>query len=332
MSIRKLLLAFTAFAAIALVLACGGEGESAATQTPGSSPVVSDLFSFSCAQTPRATDADASAFPLSVKDSAGRQVSLDAPPSAIVSLSAGHTEMLYAIGAGGQVSAADSYSDCPAAAADLPHLDAFSPSVESIVALEPDLVIIFFDPGGLVDALTSAGVRAIVLEAPDSVDGVFAQMELLGKATGHPAEAADAVTAMRGSIRTITGEIAGITSAPAVFHEVDSTYFTAGPGSFIADLYATLKARNIADATGEAYPQMSAEAVIAADPQVIILADEDAGESPETVAKRPGWSGIAAVKDGRVYVIDPDIVSRPGPRLVEALQTLARFLYPELFE
>ncbi len=335
MSIRKLLLAAAAFAAIALAVACGGGGdESSVTPAPSTAPAatVPDGFSFSCDETPPATVAGTSDFPLSVEDSAGRQVSLDGPPSAIVSLSAGHTEMLYAIGAGDQVIAADGYSDCPAAAADLPHLDAFSPSVESIVALEPDLVIIFFDPGGLVEALESAGVRSLVLEAPDSVDAVFDQMELLGEVTGHPEGASDAVAGMRGRIDAIVNEIADVREGPTFFHEIDNTFFTAGPGSFIADLYATLKARNIAEATGEAYPQMSAEAIIAADPQVIILADEDAGESAETVAKRPGWSGIAAVKDGRVHAVDPDVVSRPGPRLVEALGILAEFLYPEEFE
>jgi iron complex transport system substrate-binding protein len=118
---------------------------------------------------------------------------------------------------------------------------------------------------------------------------------------------------------------------PRVYHEVDNTYFTAGPGSFINDIYALLKAQNIAAPTGQAFPQLSAEAIIAANPEVIILADEDAGESPQTVAARPGWGQIAAVQNHRVYTVDPDIVSRPGPRLVDALQALARLLYPERF-
>ncbi|HLA18522.1 MAG TPA: ABC transporter substrate-binding protein, partial [Dehalococcoidia bacterium] len=99
----------------------------------------------------------------------------------------------------------------------------------------------------------------------------------------------------------------------------------------IGDLYGMLGAANIADVTGQPYPQMSGEAIIQADPDVIILADEDAGESSETVNARPGWESVAAVRNHRVYAIDPDIVSRPGPRLVEALQTLAGYLYPGLF-
>jgi iron complex transport system substrate-binding protein len=227
--------------------------------------------------------------------------------------------------------AADNYSDCPAAAAELPHIDAFSPGVEPIVALEPDLVIVFYDPGGLVDALSAAGAPAIVLEAPASIEGLLEQTELLGKITGHAEDAAELASLMRQEIDAITA-LTATAEPPTVFHEVDNTYFTAGPGSFTGDLYEALGAENIAAATGEAYPQMTAEAIIAADPEVIILADEDAGESPETVAARPGWSGISAVKNGRVRVVDPDIVSRPGPRLVEALATLARYLYPDVFE
>ncbi|MCI0814874.1 MAG: ABC transporter substrate-binding protein, partial [Chloroflexi bacterium] len=129
------------------------------------------------------------------------------------------------------------------------------------------------------------------------------------------------------AVSEITESVDGL-DAPTFFHEVDNTYYTAGPGSFIADLYDELGADNIAESTGQAFPQMSAEAIIAADPQVIILADEDAGESPETVAARPGWDVISAVQNDRVHIVSPDIISRPGPRLVEALDTLAGFLYP----
>lgn len=328
---RRLLAALAAATVLALAVACGG-GESSPTVAPSGAPQGSPaLWTFDCSQTPLSTAASTAGFPVQVKDDAGRQVQVQSPPKAIVSLSAGHTEMLYAIGAGGQVTAADNFSNCPKAADGLTHIDSFSPNVESIVALKPDLVIVFYDPGGLVDALQSAGISAIVLEAPSSIEGVFQQMELLGKITGHAAEAAQAVESMRSAMAAIEKKLEGVKKGPRVFHEVDNTYFTAGPGSFVGDLYAALKAENIADATGQAFPQMSAEEIINADPEVIVLADEDAGESPATVAQRPGWAGISAVKDGRVYTVDPDIVSRPGPRLVEAMQTLAHFLYPELF-
>ena len=316
MRASNLLLAFAAFLALAAV-ACGGGG---------GPPAV-----LSCQEGPVSSAPDASPFPLELQDDARRTIRLEAPPEAIASLSAGHTEILYALGAGDQIVAVDKTSDCPLAATRLPQVDAFSPSPESIAALEPDLVVLFFDPGGLRESLEQLGIPILFLNTPESVEGVFEQAQLLGRATGHREEAEELVAGMRERIGAVTEQLADVQQGPSVFHEVDSTYYTAGPGSFVGDLYDLLKARNIAEATGQPYPQMSGEAIIEADPDVIVLADEDAGESPETVAARPGWGQVAAVKEGRVYAVDPDIVSRPGPRLVEALETLARLLYPERF-
>ena len=317
MSARNLLLALVAFLALAALACGGGSGPSAV---------------LSCQEEPASSAADASGFPLQMEGDAGQTVFLEAPPSAIASLSAGHTEILYALGAGDQIVAADNTSDCPQAATLLPQVDAFSPSVESIAALEPDLVIIFFDPGGLQDALGGIGIPVLFLASPASVEGVFDQIDLLGRVTGHPNDADDLIADMQERVDAISERLADVDQGPRVFHELDSTYFTAGPGSFLGDLYDLLKARNIAEPTRQPFPQMSAEAIIEADPEVIILADEDAGESPETVAARPGWDSISAVQNGRVHIVDPDIFSRPGPRLVKALETLARLLYPERFQ
>jgi iron complex transport system substrate-binding protein len=332
------LIALLVFAA-----ACGDDdagGDATPTASPGSSaptPEVSDPprqgapFSFDCAAAFPGSAPDASAFPAEVTDGDGRSLTIDAAPQAIASLSAGHTEILFTIGAADAMTAVDNTSDCPAAAESLEHIDAFSPSVESIVALEADLIVLFFDPGDLVQTLEDLGLDVLMMPSPSRIDGVYEQIEILGDATGHAAEADSLIAAMSDAVSEITASFAGETG-PTFFHEVDNTYYTAGPGSFIADLYDQLGAENIAEATGQAFPQMSAEAIIAADPQVIILADEDAGESADTVAARPGWGSIAAVQDGRVHVVSPDIVSRPGPRLVEALETLAGYLYPEAFE
>ncbi len=333
MRLRYLVPALLAVVALA-VLACngGGSGPSpTATPAPTPSPTVEARFSFVCADAPFDTPTEETAFPLELSDSVGNTVTLEAPPQRVVSLSAGHTEILYALGAGGQVGAVDNTSDCPAATADLPMVDAFTPSVEAIAALEPDLVIIFFDPGDLQSSLQGLDIPVLNLASPSSVEGVYEQVDLLGEATGHALDAARLIADMQAAVQDIRSEIGDVADAPTVFHEIDNTYFTAGPGSFIADLYDILGAGNIAEATGQPFPQMSTEAIIEADPEVIILADEDAGESPDTVRDRPGWGSVSAVRNDRVHVIDPDIVSRPGPRLVEALRTLAAYLYPELF-
>jgi len=331
---RSYILLAVLAALLALAAACNSDSSSTA-RTPSASPEASPgagAFSFDCDAAIEATAPDAGSFPVEVTDSVDNAVTLEQPPQRIVSLSAGHTEILYAIGAGDQVTAVDNTSDCPSAANELPKVDAFVPSVEQIAALEPDLVVIFFDPGDLQSSLQAIDIPVLNLAAPESVQGVYDQMALLGEATGHSKDAERVAADMKEAVEAVQSRLADAAEAPTVFHEIDNHYFSAGSGTFIGDLYGMLGAANIADATGEAYPQMSAEAVIQADPDVIVLADEDAGESAETVKARPGWGSVSAVKNDRIYVIDPDIVSRPGPRLVEALRTLAGYLYPELFQ
>jgi iron complex transport system substrate-binding protein len=318
-------------AVLAFAAACGDDdgGGDATPTTAATATEASATFSFDCDDSFPGSAPDATAFPAEVTDGSGRVVAIAAAPQLIASLSAGHTEILYGIGAGDAVTAVDNTSDCPVATASLVHVDAFSPSVESIVALEADIVVLFFDPGDLVQSLENLGVTVLMMPSPATITGVYEQIEILGDATGHAAEADEMIASMKVAVTEITDEVVGL-AAPTFFHEVDNTYYTAGPGSFIADLYDELGATNIAESTGQAFPQMSSEAIIVADPQVIILADEDAGESPETVAARPGWDVISAVQNDRVHIVSPDIISRPGPRLVEALETLSGFLYPEV--
>ncbi len=275
MKVRRLWAIGVLFIAV-LIVACGGgddeEGGQAGTATGTATAGASAFAAFDCDREYPGTAPDASGFPLEVTDDNGETLTLEAPPAAIVSLSAAHVEVLYAIGAGDQLVAGDKFSDCPKAASELEHLDSFQPSVEAD------------------EAATLGG-------------------------------------AMEQRIEEIVQSLPEVEAPPKVFHEVDNTLFTVGPGSFVGDLYDILKVENIAEATGEAFPQMAQEAIIEAAPDVIILADEVAGESAETVKARPGWDSIPAVQNDRIYAVDPDIVSRPGPRVVEALETLAGLLY-----
>jgi iron complex transport system substrate-binding protein len=317
-------------AAMVIVLGCGDdEGSGGATQTAvrtSASVVASPLAAFDCNAAYPATKPDASGFPISEKDDTGATLTFDAPPSKIVSLSAAHVEVLYAIGAGGQLLAGDKFSDCPKAAAALEHVDSFTPSVEAITALQPDLVLLAFPNPDLQQALSNVGVKSILVGIPESVDGTLDQIRLVGRVTGHSDEAEAYAKGMGQRIEEIKDSVAG-KEQQSVYHEVDNTFYTAGPGSFVDDLYGILGVRNIAAATGQAFPQLTQEAIIQAAPDVIILADEDAGESAQTVSARPGWDSIPAVRNGRIYTVDPDIVSRPGPRLIEALETLKKLVY-----
>ncbi len=328
MKIYTLLFALVAVLALSLA-ACGGDDATVTTTAaPTATQVPAGPF-FDCTKPHPGTAPAASTFPLTLTDGTGQSVTIAAPPAKIASLDAAHTEILYAIGAGDQVSADDNYSDCPDAAAALPHIDSFNISLEAITAQQPDLVILGFTAGSdIMTGLQGAGLTVMTLPAPSDIAGVYNQIQLLGEATGHSGEADNLITNMVDQVQSISSAVAGAT-APSVYHEVDNTYYSAGPGSFIDDLYQTLGATNIAESSGEAYPQLSAEAIIAANPDVIILADEDAGESAATVAQRPGWDVIKAVTDNRVYTVDPDILSRPGPRIIDALRELQTDLYPQ---
>lgn len=335
MKIHTILL--TLIAALALSLAaCGDDDDKssatatvAVTQATQVTPTATSVAAtyFECTATHPAKTPDASAFPVTVTDGGGNTVTFDAPPAKIASLDAAHTEILYAIGAGGQVTAVDNTSDCPASVSSLPKVDSFTPSVEAITALQPDLVVLFYDPGDLVASLQSAGIDVLMLPTPPDVNGAYDDIELLGKATGHVDDADKLVTSMSDEVHAIEQSVANQT-APKVFHELDNTYFSVGDGSFVDNLYTILRANNIGHGTGQAGPQLSSEAIIAANPDVIILADEEFGENEQTVAERPGWSVIKAVQNHRVYGVDPDIVSRPGPRIVDALRALKADLYP----
>ena len=312
-SIRGGALALSLALLLVLAAACGDDGDKGTS-------------------TPTVAATAATQYPLTLTDGKSRSVTLEDAPQRIASLSPAATEVLFAIGAGDQVAAVDKFSDYPPEAKTRQQLDAFEPSVEAIAGAQPDLVFVFYDPGNLVDGLARAGLTVFFLETPTSVEGVLEQIRLLGQATGHPQEADELVATMQQAIGDIQEQLADVEQGPRLFHEVDNQLYTVAPASFVGSLYTILKAQNIAAGTDQAFPQLSQEAIIEADPEVIILGDAAGGETAETVKARPGWGSISAVKNSRIYVIDPDIVSRPGPRLVDALGTLAQALYPERFE
>jgi iron complex transport system substrate-binding protein len=249
-------------------------------------------------------------------------------PERIVSLSPTHTEMLFAIGAGDRLVAVEEFSDFPAEALELPNeLSGFEPNVEAIAAFEPDLVVIGGDFTGLGDQLDAIGIGWWDGPAAATLDDTYAQIEQLGAVTGQVAEAAELVAQMQTDIDAI---IAGtvVPDEPLTFyHELDPTYFSADSTTFIGELYSLLGLRNIADgAEGNTggFPQLNAEFIVSADPDLIFLADTKCcGESAETVAARDGWGTITAVVDGNVIEMDDDIASRWGPRVVDYLAAVS---------
>jgi len=248
-------------------------------------------------------------------------------PGAIVSLSPTATEMLFAIGAGDQVVAVDDRSDYPEQAP-VTDLSGYTPNVEAVLGYDPDLVVTNADTGDLVAGLRRAGVETLILPAARTLDDTYAQLEQLGAATGHLAEAAALVAAVRTEIDTIVADLPDRDAPLRYYHELDNTYYTVTDDTYLGEIYAMLGLRSIATG-GDGYPQLSAEFVLDQNPDVIFLADgQCCGVTPEAVAARAGWGELAAVREGRVFTLDEDIASRWGPRVVDLVREVARLVNP----
>jgi iron complex transport system substrate-binding protein len=259
------------------------------------------------------------------------KVTIPKRPTAIVSLSPTATEMLYAIGAGAQVKAVDKDSDFPAQA---PHtsLDGNSPNVEAIVAYKPDLVIAAEGTAGLGAELGKVGIPVLVDLPATGLSQEYAQFQVLGKVTGHQAAAAAEVATIKAQVAHIVASVHKPAHPLSYYFELDQTYFSETSSTFIGQVLRLLGLHSIADAAKSAaasggYPQLSDEFILKANPNYILLADIlCCGQSPATVAARPGWSNLAAVKGGRVLAINDDIASRWGPRIVDLLSQVANEL------
>lgn len=268
--------------------------------------------------------ATAAAFPVTV-GTGEATVEIPARPERIVSLSATATDMLYAIGAGDQVVAVDAESDYPPEAPTT-ELSGWDPNLEAVSDHEPDLVVVSNDPGGLVSGLDQLGVPTLVHPAAATLEDTYTQLEQLGAATGHADEAADLVTGLRQEIDEIAAEAPERPEPLTYYHELDETYYSVTSGTFLGELYGLLDLESIADEVDEeggGYPQLSAEFIVDADPDVILLATaECCGVDAEQVAERPGWDRLTAVREGRVIELVDD-TSQWGPRMVEFLRTVA---------
>src|SRR5207248_4400079 len=226
-------------------------------------------------------------------------------------------EIVFALGAGDRIVAVDDFSDFPAEAKALPKVGGFTTSAEKVVSFQPDLVLAI-TTGNLAPALEAQGQRVAIFEPPDFA-GVYRDIATIGQIVGRESAAADLVRRMRDRIGAVTERARTATARVRVLHEIDASdptkIYVAGPGNFINAMIQTAGGTNVAASAGSQYPQLSSEEIVRSDPEVIVLSDASFGASPAVVSARAGWSSVAAVRNGRVYPIDPDIVSRAGPRL-----------------
>lgn len=267
--------------------------------------------------------------PLQITDDRGETLTFAQAPNRIVSLAPNVTEILFAVGAGDKVVGVQDFSTYPPEAMELPKVGGFPLNFELIASLEPDLCIgaDITSPDDIA-RLEELGLSVMVVNRTD-LEGIFENIELVARAAGVEQAGRELADSLRADLQALTDTIQTTQTQPRVFVELDETLYTVGPGSFIHPLIELAGGQNIAADADNPYPQLSAEQVIAKDPEVIVLADAAYGVAPEQVKARPGWEQITAVKNGAVYPIDGDIISRPGPRILEGLKALAALIHPE---
>jgi iron complex transport system substrate-binding protein len=268
------------------------------------------------------TTTAATGFPVTLTSPAG-ELTLAEKPMAIVSLSPSATESLFAIGAGNQVVAVDTNSDYPP---EVPKgdLDSYEPNVEAIAGKNPDLVVISEDSHDLVKGLTALKIPVLAQPAPTDLDGVYAEIEQLGQATGHAGEAKKVATDLKTNIDEVvsTSKARGLT----YYYELDNNFYSQTSKTFLGGVLGQLGLVNIADGAGGAsdYPQLSAEHIIKSNPDLILLADTKCcQQSAATLKTRPGWANLKAVNGNGVVELDDSVASRWGPRLFELVKSVA---------
>ena len=256
-------------------------------------------------------------------------MTISKPPQRIISLSSSNTEILFALGLESRVVGVDQYSNYPPSAKSKPAVGGFAdPDLEKIVALEPDLVLgTSIHVKSILPELERRGLTTVIID-PKNVSGVLDSVRLVAKITGQQKEASAVISGMQAKIDSVQSAVKGAKPV-RVFFEISPDLYTAGPGTFVNDVLQMAGGANIAAGAGTDWPQLSQESLILADPEVILLADQPADVTPEMVAARPGWSEVSAVKNKRILVINDDLTSRPGPRVVDGLEFVAKALHPD---
>ncbi len=300
--------------------------------------LVFTIFLAACsAAAPAAPAANA---PIVVKDASGKDFTLSKPAEKIVSLAPSNTEILFAVGAGKQVIAREDFSNFPKEAAALPSIggNMGKYDLEAITKLQPDLILASpLTPPETIKSLTDITPNVFVLPNPTDLEGLYTNLSTVGMLTGHQADANKLVADLRARAKAVIDKVAGAKDKPKVFYELDATDpakpWTSGPGTFIDLLIGLAGGQNIGSSLKGDYVQISQEELIVQNPDVILLGDSlYGGVKPEQVAARPGWGVINAVKNQRVLEFNDDLVSRPGPRMIQGLEELAKILHPDLFK
>jgi iron complex transport system substrate-binding protein len=273
-------------------------------------------------------------FPMTVTDDARRQVRIEKAPQRIVSLAPSNTEILFALGLGKKVVGVTDFCDYPAEAKAIAKVGGMKANVETIVSLAPDLIVSIGGNPELVKRFEDLKLSVIVLD-PKDVGAILNDLGLVGRATASTAEASRLVSDMQARLDAVTMRVQGV-GRPRVFYELDATDpakpYTAGPGSWHDQLIGMAGGANVAGSAKSAWVQFSLEELLKSDPEIVVLGDALFGTTVESAMQRPGWSALTAAKRGTIFPIDDNLISRPGPRLVDGLEALAKIVHPEIFK
>lgn len=292
------------------------------------------LISLLAACAPAATPVP-TAQPLVFTDGLNRKVTLPGPAQKVVSLAPSNTEILFAIGAGGQMVGRDEFSDTPVEAKNLPSVGGSmgNYNLEAITGMKPDLVLAAeINTPEQVKAIEGLGIPVFYLANPVRVEDIPANVVTVGQLVGREKEAAALATDLHQRIQAVKTSLANVAEQPVVFYELDGSDpakpWTTGPGTYMDQMLAIAGGKNAAAGLSTQWGQISQEELLVQNPDIILLGDAAYGTTLEQVAQRPGWSEMNAVKNGRIVTFDDNLVSRPGPRLVNGLEMIAAILHP----
>ena len=313
MSVRRIYSVLILALLLVLAASCGGSA-APLSQSPSLSPI----------------------YPVTVTDDAGRTLTFAAPPRRIVSFTPGHSETLYAVGVGDRVIVTDKFSDFPPENQPKAALTTYpKPNLEELVSLKPDLLLVLTEGDEFLRQMDERAIPTLKL-FPKTFEATLADIELIGRVVGASERARAITTEMRARADAVRAKTRG-TRAIRVFYELDGSDptkpFAAGPSGFFGDLVPLAGGANVFADLPRPSGQVSTEQVVSRDPEVIVLGDSDlpyAPQSPQLVGARPGWSQITALKTGRIYALSHALLERPGPRLIDGLEQLARLIHPEL--
>lgn len=318
-----------ALAAVLLLGACSDDSDSGGAEATTTATASSTSESTTTAEaTSTATETSSV---IEVVDSSGTTVTLEAPASRVVSHSPAATEILFAVGAGDAVVAVDDFSNYPPEVDALPEVTYSSPDPEQDLSFEPDLVILSGRQEESVAHFRELGLPVFFLREPVDLEGVYGNIRTIGALTGHADGAESVIADMQSRLDAVATALEGVEDGPLVFYELTEDLYTVSPNSFVGAALTFVKARNVAEGVEGDFPQLSSEAVVEANPDMILMADAGFVD-PATVPQRAGWSQMTAVVDGAIYPVDGDVMSRPGPRIVDGIESLARLFYPDRFE